>query len=305
MFNNKIKVGIIAEYNPFHNGHIFQINWIKKQFPNSQIIVALSKKYTQRGELAILSYRKRKKMAKSYGVSKVIPLNVMDTSQAAHIFAQQAIFKLNKQKINYLVFGCESNNIDIFIECANLIKNNLDKYNFLVKKYLKEKGNSFPKATNLALQELSGRNIELPNDILANEYVKTIIFNNLNIIPLTHERTVNYHSLEVSDSFASATKIREMFFNGEDFSKFTPVPKKWFSKKRIQDSYPKLQKIIRSSSPEKLRKYKMVDEGIENLFKKHIDITDYDSFAQKCVSKRYTSSRIKRTLLFILLKIKK
>ncbi|QDY88491.1 nucleotidyltransferase [Mycoplasma anserisalpingitidis] len=305
MFNNKIKVGIIAEYNPFHNGHIFQINWIKKQFPNSQIIVALSKKYTQRGELAILSYRKRKKMAKSYGVSKVIPLNVMDTSQAAHIFAQQAIFKLNKKKINYLVFGCESNNIDIFIECANLIKNNSDKYNFLVKKYLKEKGNSFPKATNLALQELSGRNIELPNDILANEYVKTIIFNNLNIIPLTHERTVNYHSLEVSDSFASATKIREMFFNGEDFSKFTPVPKKWFSKKRIQDSYPKLQKIIRNSSPKKLRKYKMVDEGIENLFKKHIDITDYDSFVQKCVSKRYTSSRIKRTLLFILLKIKK
>lgn len=305
MFNNKIKVGIIAEYSPFHNGHIFQINWIKKQFPNSKIIVALSKKYTQRGELAILSYRKRKKIAKSYGVSKVIPLNVMDTSQAAHIFAQRAIFKLNKQRINYLVFGCESSDINIFIECANLIKNNLDKYNFLVKKYLKEKGNSFPKATNLALQELSGRNIELPNDILANEYVKTIIFNNLDIIPLTHERTVNYYSLDVNDNFASATKIRDMFHNGEDFSKFTPVPRKWFIKKTIQDSYPKLQKIIRNSSPEKLRKYKMVDEGIENLFKKHIETPDYDSFVQKCVSKRYTSSRIKRTLLFILLKIKK
>ncbi|QDY86573.1 nucleotidyltransferase [Mycoplasma anserisalpingitidis] len=305
MFNNKIKVGIIAEYNPFHNGHIFQINWIKKQFPNSKIIVALSKKYTQRGELAILSYRKRKKIAKSYGVSKVIPLNVMDTSQAAHIFAQRAIFKLNKQGINYLVFGCESSDINIFIECANLIKNNLDKYNFLVKKYLKEKGNSFPKATNLALQELSGRNIELPNDILANEYVKTIIFNNLDIIPLTHERTVNYHSLDVNDKFASATKIRDMFHNGEDFSKFTPVPRKWFIKKTIQNSYQKLQKIIRNSSPEKLRKYKMVDEGIENLFKKHIESSDYDSFVQKCVSKRYTSSRIKRTLLFILLKIKK
>lgn len=305
MFNSKIKVGIIAEYNPFHNGHIFQINWIKKQFPNSKIIVALSKKYTQRGELAILSYRKRKKIAKSYGVSKVIPLNVMDTSQAAHIFAQRAIFKLNKQRINYLVFGCESSDINIFIECANLIKNNLDKYNFLVKKYLKEKGNSFPKATNLALQELSGRNIELPNDILANEYVKTIIFNNLDIIPLTHERTVNYHSLDVNDNFASATKIRDMFHNGEDFSKFTPVPRKWFIRKTIQDSYPKFQKIIRNSSPEKLRKYKMVDEGIENLFKKHIESSDYDSFVQKCVSKRYTSSRIKRTLLFILLKIKK
>lgn len=96
-----------------------------------------------------------------------------------------------------------------------------------------------------------------------------------------------------------------MFRNGEDFSKFTPVPRKWFIKKTIQNSYPKLQKIIRNSSPEKLRKYKMVDEGIENLFKKHIESPDYDWFVQKCVSKRYTSSRIKRTLLFILLKIKK
>ncbi|MBW0596304.1 UPF0348 protein [Mycoplasma anatis] len=305
MFTKKIKVGIIAEYNPFHNGHIYQLNWVKNKFPNAKIIVALSKKYTQRGELAILSFRKRKKIAKSYGVSKVIPLNVEDTSQAAHIFAERAILKLNKQKINYLVFGCETNDINVFVECAKLIKNNLDTYNSLVKKYLKQKGNSFPRATNLALQEFSGKNIELPNDILANEYVKTIIFNDLNIIPVTHERTVNYHSLEINQHYGSATKIREMFFNGEDFSKLTPVPKSWFKKKTIKDYYPKLQKIISKYSSEKLRKYKMVDEGIENLFKKNIDSLDYDSFVQRCVSKRYTSSRIKRTLLFILLKIKK
>ncbi|WP_036452198.1 nucleotidyltransferase [Mycoplasma buteonis] len=302
----RIKVGIVAEYNPFHNGHAYQLSWIKQNFTNSKIIVAMSHKYSQRGEIICVSWRKRVRIAKKFGVSKFIKLPVDISAQAAHIFAREAVLKLAKQKVNYLVFGSETADVNLFLKIAHLIKNNEQKYNQLVKFYLKQKGNSFPRATNLALQELSGEDISMPNDILGLEYVKTIVNYDLDITPVALKRTVGFHSLEANNQFASATMLREKLTQNQDISFFSPLKiKKISSKRKIENTYPKFQKIIRNSTPEQLREYKMISEGIENLFKKQIDNPDYDSFINSCVSKRYTASRIKRTYLFVLLKIKK
>ncbi|QNM93314.1 nucleotidyltransferase [Mycoplasma sp. Pen4] len=306
--NQKTKniIGIIAEYNPFHNGHIYQLNWIKENFNNPYIIVALTNNYTQRGEKHITTFKERKRIAKKYGVSKVIKLDDKIATQAAHIFANHGVIELNKHKITHLVFGSETNNVDLFIKIAQTIKNNPSEYNKLVKQYLKKGANSFPRATNLALQDLLGEDISLPNDILGLEYVKTIVNNELDIIPVSIQRTIPFHSQETENNFASATKIRNMVKNNEDVSKYTPMKLEYSDKNDIANTYPKFKKFILKSTSDKIARYKMVDEGMENLFKKQVMLSEnYEDFIQNCTSRRYTSSRIKRAYLSILTKNKK
>ncbi|WLP85761.1 nucleotidyltransferase [Mycoplasma seminis] len=304
--NKKNRVGIIAEYNPFHNGHIYQINWIKQNIPNAYIIVAMSNKYTQRGEITCASFKQRKAIALKYGVDKVFKMDDKYVIQAAHVFAQAGVELLNKHKIKYLVFGSETNNVELFVQIANIIKNNPKQYSELIKKYMKKGANSFPKASNLAIQDLSNQNIQLPNDILGLEYVKHIIFNDYDITPISIQRTIGFHSEEVINNFASATKIRELLLQGKDFSAFTPMQLKLNPKNNIQNTYKKFVKKVTKLSPEALRKYKLIDEGIENLFKKQVALNnDYDSFIEACISKRYTRNRIKRCYINILLGNKK
>ncbi|TDV24175.1 putative nucleotidyltransferase [Mycoplasmopsis mustelae] len=304
--SKNIKIGIVVEYNPMHNGHIYQLNWIKENFPDSKIIIAMSEKYSQRGEIICIPFWKRKLMAKKYGVNKVIKLKTKISAQAAHIFASEAIKLLSKQKINYLVFGSETSDINIFIQIANIIKNNSNLYNELVKKYLKQKGNSFPKATSLALSKLCGYQINQPNDILGLEYVKIIVNNNLNITPIVIKRTIGFHSEEISGSFASASKLRQMLKNNLNIEQYSPFKlNKIKPKYLIENTYPKFQKIVSKLSAQEIAQFHMVNEGIENLFKKNINLPNYEAFINACISKRYTASRIKRTYLYVLLKIKK
>lgn len=306
MAKKQIKVGIVAEYNPFHNGHIYHINTIKKMFENPKIIVAMSHKYTQRGEIPIINWKTRVFYAKKYGVSKFIKLDVNTSSQAAHIFAKKAVLKLNKYKIDFLAFGSETNDVNLFIKIAQKLKENSSEYNRLIKHFLKKSGLSFPRATNLALNNLLGYDINMPNDILGLEYVKTIINNNLSIIPISTQRTIGYHSNDVFESFASATKIRELVRNNQDVSEYTPVDfKRVKIQKKIEDYYPKFQKIVKSKTAKKISEYHLITEGMENLFKKNIEEKSYESFVEKCTSKRYTASRIKRSMLFVFLKKKK
>lgn len=298
-------VAIIAEYNPFHNGHKFQLDYAKKHFPNDKIIIIMSVKYVQRGEIAITTFKKRKEAALKNGADKVIKLPFKFSTQAAHAFASGAVSIVNKHKIDKLLFGSESNDVDNLIWIANFMKDNKEKYYSHLKKKLKL-GFSFPKANAETLQDLIGKNITYPNDILGLEYVKAIINNEYKIKPYTLKRTIGYHSSDTKNYFASATKIREMIISGDDFSKYTPMKKDDFKKiKRIEDYYPKFQKIIKKMKPKKIAKFKLVSEGMENLFKKHIHIDNYNDFVNASVSKRYTSSRIKRVMLHILLKVKK
>ncbi|QCZ36525.1 nucleotidyltransferase [Mycoplasma nasistruthionis] len=296
------RVGIVAEYNPFHNGHIYQINWIKENIQNPYIIVILTDKFTQRGEKHIASFKQRSKIAKKYGVNKVIKLSDKYSSQAAHIFAEFSVLELAKQKIDYLVFGSETNNVELFKKIAKSIYQNLDQYNKLVKQFLKKGANSFPRATNLALNELIGQDISMPNDILGLEYVKTIYKHNLQIQPISIQRTIPFHSTDAKDQFASATKIRQMVKLNQDISPFTPMTIEYSPKNDIAFTYEKFRKIVRKKSPQSLAKYNMISEGMENLFKKQVELnSNYDDFIKACTSRRYTSSRIKRAYLSILI----
>lgn len=299
-----VRIGIVAEYNPFHNGHIYQINEIKKRWPNSTIVVVMSGRFVQRGEIAIAPFEKRKEIALQNGIDELYELPFFYATQAAHIFAYGAIMELHKHNIDILVFGSETDNVDDFYLIANTIKENKTQFYDLIKKEMKQ-GVSFPKANQLVLEKLIGKSFVMPNDILGLEYIKTIVNENLPIKPFCIKRTIDFHSNETKDNIASATYIRNLVYKKDNsYKKFTPMI---FDTEpdRIENYYVDFQNIVKNSTVDELREIKMVTEGMENLFKKNIDAPTYDEFIQRTNSKRYTSSRIKRIMLYVLLQIKK
>lgn len=306
MNNNKIqRVGIVAEYNPFHNGHIFQINWIKNKWPKAKIVVILSGKYVQRGEIAIASFYERSRICKEYGVDEVYELDFWHATQAAHVFAQGAIDKLYEVKVDAIVFGSETNNANAFKQVANLIYSNETKYYSLLRQEMK-KGYSFPKANEIVCQDIVGKSFKMPNDILGLEYVKAIIKNQYNIEIYCIKRNVGFNSDEINGNITSASHIRKMIFeNNNEYQKFTPMK---FNKipDRIENYFEDFKKIVNKLTNEELKNIHLISEGMENLFKKNINLAStYDEFVSLTNSKRYTSSRIKRAMLYVLLQIKK
>lgn len=155
-----LKIGLIAEFNPFHNGHKYLINQIKKQFKDCFLVVALSDDYNQRGEITIANFKERKLAALSNGVDKVIKLDLLSSTQAAHVFAKGAIDLLLKENINILCFGVSDENADIntYITSAQQIKNNKIKYDQILKEYL-NKGFSYAYSTLESLKKLAILNI--------------------------------------------------------------------------------------------------------------------------------------------------
>lgn len=299
--NNK-KLGIIVEYNPFHNGHLYQLEYAKSNFPEHKIYLFMTGKFTQRGEYNVLSFKYRQQIAKKYGVHKVIKLNQNYTTQAAHIFAEHGILMMKKYHIDDILFGSETNDIQIFKRIADVIINEPQKYNSLLKAFLK-KGLSFPKANNEALIKLFGENIQMPNDILGLEYVKAIYKHKLNLEPHCHLRTNDFHSDTPKGKYASATYIRYLMNqnNYNEAEKYTPITLP-MNFNKIQHKFNKFQRILRRLSTKDLKQINLISEGMENLFKKHMNCKSYEEFINACNSKRYTSSRIKRVILAVLLK---
>ncbi|QSF13863.1 nucleotidyltransferase [Mycoplasma sp. Mirounga ES2805-ORL] len=295
-----MSIGIVVEYNPFHNGHLKQINFIKENFPEEEIVIVMSDKYTQRGEINVLPFEKRVEIAKKFGINKILKLSFEETVQAAHIFAQNAIKKLNEYGIDRLVFGSETNDSETMIECAKILVENETKFYALTRKIMKLEKISFPKASNLALQELSSKNYTMPNDILGLEYVKTIIKNNLKIEIITIKRNIPFHSTEPLEKYASASLIRNLIKNNKDVSQYMPIKIDINSVDYVQNHYNEFQKIMKSIDIEKLQKIPVISEGIENLLLKNINAKTYEDFVNKCTSKRYTSSRIKRIISWVL-----
>lgn len=294
-------VGIIAEFNPFHNGHIRLLKYVKKRFPNDKIIVVLTGKFSQRGEYNVISFAQRKKYALAYGADKVIKLSFEQSVQAAHIFAKNAVDNLYKHKIDKLIFGSEDNNIKQKKELALFLKNNENLFNSVFKKHIKNKGMSYPAAFANTLMELTGKNYTLPNDILGFEYIKHIVNNDLPIRVYSIKRNVNFHDNNAKGKYASATYLRKLIKDKKSIEKFSPITLKrtYF----IEKKYKYFCKIIQNIQKEKLFSIPLISEGIENLLIKQSYLNNnYDSFIEACTSKRYTTSRIKRIFAWIVYK---
>jgi len=295
------KIGIICEYNPFHNGHLHHLEEIKKMFPNDYIVLVMSGNFTQRGDVSIIDKWAKTDIALHYGVDLVVELPFVFATQGADIFAKGSVELLNYLDVDYLVFGSESNDLNKLKELADIQVNN-KKYNKLVKKYLDE-GINYPTALSKALYDLSGKKISKPNDILGITYIREILKQNSKIKPITIKRNDNYNCTELDDFFSSATSIRYALKNNSDVKNHVPeyTYKYLDDKLYFIEDYFSLLKYTILTEYDNLDKFQTVDEGIENRIKKYIIASkSIEELILKIKTKRYTYNKINRMFTHIL-----
>lgn len=281
--------GIIVEYNPFHNGHLHHIEEARRITDCDVLVAVCSGNYCQRGDVSIVDKFQKCEAALEHGVDLVLELPYIYTVQSAYIFASKAIEILKMAKIDSLVFGSETNNL-----------NELKKYSELEVdvtrlKLLMHDGNSYPKAYGLLSGSL------YPNDMLAVAYLKAL--QGSNIVPISIQRTNDYHDQEMG-VIASASAIRKALEQGKDINQATSIEitDPIFNK----DIYPHFRRLMFTMDRSDLEGIFMCDEGIENLFKDNaIRYADYEDFMKASISRRYTRARIQRIMLHIVNQIKK
>lgn len=285
--------GIVCEYNPFHNGHKYHIEQSKNLCDSDIFIAVMSGNYVQRGEIAIIDKWERSKIAIENGIDLVVELPYVFSTQSANNFSKGAIDILKLLKIDYLSFGSETNNLENLKEIADAPIN---------MEHIKEcmnTGNSFPKAYGLLSKEMG------PNDILAVNYLREI--KDTNIIPISIQRTNSYNSLDIN-TISSASAIRNAIYKNTDIKDSTVMKDILLNNQivSLNDAYPYIRNLILTLDKNYLSNIFLFSEGIENLFKKvAYRASSLDEFINICTNKRYTSSRIKRSLLQLFNQIKK
>lgn len=293
--------GIIAEYNIFHNGHKYLIDEVKK---NADAVVAvMSGSFVQRGDVAIADKWSRAKMALLGGADLVLELPVCYALNAAPNFATGAVSTLNALGvIDTIAFGSESGDTDNLMCAANLLENeDLDKSE-TVKKYMAE-GMNYPSAISMAYKgEINSDLLSMPNNILAVEYIRSIFHTGSSIKPIAIKRKLSKHDgSEINDGFASASKIREMIFRGENVSSLIPYNLSEITSV-IPYSISALDSAIiaklRTSKPHKIAEINEVCEGLENrIIGAAMECDSFSALCEQVKNKRYTMSKIRRIII--------
>lgn len=293
------KIGIICEYNPLHNGHLYQIKKIKETYKDSLIIVCLSSCFMQRGEASILNKWDKTRLAIESGVDLVLELPFAFATQYQDIFAKGALTILNHLKIDTLVFGSECNDIELLKNLASIQLKD-ESYNHLVKRYL-DLGLNYPTSLSKALFDITGVKLDKPNDLLALAYVKEIIKNNYDIEPFSIRRTSDYHNSNLDSDIVSASTIRKLLKDGVNVNNYLPYNIYDYLSEIDEDKYFALLKYQIINNIDCLDKFQTVDEGIENRIIKYINmVNSKEELILKVKSKRYTYNKINRMFTHIL-----
>lgn len=316
-------VGLVVEYNPFHNGHVYHAVESKRAANADVVIAVMSGSFLQRGEPALVNKWARAKMALSGGVDLVFELPYPFASQQAGIFAQGAISILEALCCDAFCFGSEDGRLEPFMHTYQFLMKNKNHFDEKVRTHLKA-GYSYPKASSLAFNELQGHHEVLdltqPNNILGLEYVKTALSKQFRIRPLTiHRIAAGYHETELSKSpIASATGIRKAIADQSNLKDITTyIPK---STKEVLQQYltvyhsfhdwekywPLLKYQILLSSVTELAEIYEIEEGIEFRIKEMAAISStFQEFMTLLKTKRYTWTRIQRMCVHLLTRTKK
>lgn len=295
---NKV-VGIVTEYNPFHNGHLYQINKIKEKYEDATIVVVCSSSFTQRGDTSILNKFDKTKVALNNGVNLVVELPYVYSTQSSDIFASAAIKILNYLKVDTICFGTERDSIDEIKKCADTQLNN-PEYDKIVKEQL-DLGVNYPTALNKSLKKLIGIEITEPNDLLALSYIKEIIKNKYNIEIFSIKRTNDYHDINSNEMIVSASNIRNKLINNIDIKDKVPSDVYEILKNiKFNNKYFEFLKY-KINSESDLEKYLDVDEGLSSRIRNSIDKSNsLEELIQNIKTKRYTYNKISRMLNHIL-----
>ena len=277
--------GIIAEYNPFHNGHMYQIRKTREITGCDLIIAVMSGNFVQRGEPALIDKWTRASAAAANGADVVIELPYIYATQSASRFAEAGVKLLQMAGVDYISFGSECGNLENLQDIADTPVNP-DHLHVSM-----DTGMSFPKAYSLLTSQMQ------PNDILAVSYLKAL--KNTGIQPIVIPRTSNYQSTELSEN-ASALAIRTAIREKRDVSEATIMAKTLQEAETaaMEQLYPYLRTLLLTTPKERLGGFFLFSEGIENHLKKNAAEADsWNSFLHACTTYRYTAGRIRRCCL--------
>ena len=317
-------LGIIGEYNPFHNGHLYHIAKSKEESGAEFVICVISGNFVQRGDTSIVNKWAKAKMALANGADLVIELPTVYSISSAENFAQGAIKILNSLKIvDTISFGMETDDVAILNNIANVLCNEPKEYTTMLAHELK-KGNSFPKARENALMMylndikkyvnvLSGS-----NNILGVEYLKALKKTKSHMIPMGVKRQkVLYNDEYMVDEFASATSIRRMLKTREFDDIRRAMPKSSYQilgQELKQGHYvidlscfeKEIIYTLRKMSQEEIANLPDVSEGLDTSLKNAANSCNtLKELINIVKSKRFTQTRIQRILLYALLGIDK
>ncbi len=318
-------LGIIAEYNPFHNGHLYLLEKSRQQGDFSATVAVMSGNFLQRGEPAFCDKWARAEMALNAGVDLLIELPFCFATRSAYYFAKGAVQLLQRSGVvTHLAFGSESGQLSRLQEIAGILAHEPESYKTALKKGLSQ-GLSFPLARSSALQEyMGGEKKQLqeilpgPNNILALEYLRVIEEEEIPLLPLTIPRQgSSFHSSDLSP-YSSARAIRQALYQNSNWEKITssipPATKKILQREIALGRAPigpdNLEQAImvnlRLVSTDYLKEIYEVSEGLEFRIKEAANSCGtLEELRQFIKSKRYSLTRINRTLLYTLFALSK
>ena len=298
--------GIITEYNPFHNGHLYQIQQVKKQFPDVPLVIAMSGNFLQRGEPAIIDKWHRAAECLANGADLVMELPLMAAVQPADRFAYYGVWTLAQMGVTDLFFGAEHATFDFMHDAqkAMEITGNFNKYH-----------ESFAKTYQQVIAEKVGHQVDQPNDLLGLAYAKANLKlkAGINLHPI-QRKNANYHDIELNDAgtIASASAIREaLHHQNQDFEKFVPHQTAQDLKKQPlvswDDFWIHLKMELLTHSPQELEKIYGMAEGIQYrmiaMAQRSEFAGSFDSWIKAVKNKRFTYTRLSRLATMTLLHI--
>lgn len=312
-------VGVVVEYNPFHNGHAFHLQQSRELAGADVVIAVMSGNFLQRGEPALLSKWTRTKMALDAGVDVVFELPYRFATQKAEIFAEGAVSILTAAGCSSLCFGSESGDLAAFDSTIDFLEQNQASFQDTIKQTAKL-GCSYPKAISLSYQSLAPAenhlDISSPNNILGLHYMQAIRRQGSPMDPVTIPRkNAGYHDEHFSSStIASATSIRKALFGASEqfqtiknlvpaatFEQLIHYRSEYGELHSWENYWPLLKYKLLQSSPADLKRHYEVEEGLEHRFSMAAAAAgSFQEFMSTVKTKRYTWTRLQRVCLHIL-----
>lgn len=322
--------GIIAEYNPFHNGHLYHMEKSRQLSGADYIIVVLSGSFVQRGTPAFADKYMRTRMALEAGADLVIELPALFSCASAEDFAGAGVSLLDQLGVtDYLSFGAEAENPEYLSAAARILAKEPPEFSTELNRCLKE-GLSFPKAREAALKSWTEQTTTMnlcteqisavlssPNNILALEYLKALYRRHSSIKPIAVTRTgAGYHSTDPGEHFCSASAVRAFLTksttDAHALSRMLPpcsarlLTEGWQRTCPVlpDDFSPMLAYQLLACHDQGYTRYLDVSEELSRRILRHaLDYRSFTAWAELLKTKQYTYTRISRALCHILLQI--
>ncbi len=306
--------GIICEYNPFHNGHLYHIQQTRKNGA-THIVAVMSGNFVQRGDVAVINKFERAKAAVKCGADLVIEIPVAYSLSAAEIYAKSAMYLLKGLGcVNELSFGSECGDLQLL---ANAVKASYDCAKRPELEELLKLGNSYPRALQILIRQTYGDEISAlfssPNNVLAIEYLKAMIALRMKIRPFTVKRQVPHDGVSSIGNIASASLIRQIMENhNADFDELVPQVSSdalcACAAAGMTARFENLERILlyrlRTATTDELAALPEVGQGLENKILSARNETSLESMLMAIKNKRYPMARLRRILLHLLIGIR-